>query len=267
MRKSTGTWRPTPFFLASCCLHAGALLLVVIAPGYWRWAVAALLLNQLAIFTAGMLPGCALLGPNLLRLPDSCRSRAEIALTFDDGPDPEVTPGVLAILASHGVQATFFCIGEKAAAHPDICRNIVAQGHRIENHGQRHRNSLALSGICGWKREIGEAQATIESITGRCPQFFRPLAGLRNPFLDPVLQGYGLHLASWSRRGYDTRCGDADKVFSRLSKRLAAGDILLLHDGNSARTPDGSPVIYQVLPRLIKELATRKLNPVPLNLT
>lgn len=265
--RTTPAWCPMPFFLASCCLHAGAILLVIVEPTHWRWAVAALFVNQAAIFAAGMLPRCALLGPNLVRLPEIYRLRAEVALTFDDGPDPEVTPGILTILASHGVQATFFCIGEKAAAHPDICRNIVTQGHRIENHGQRHRNRLALSGFSGWKREIGDAQATLETITGRRPQFFRPLAGLRNPFLDPVLHGFGIRLASWSRRGYDTRCGDANKVLSRLSRGLTAGDILLLHDGNSARTQDGSPVIYQVLPRLLKELAARKLKPVPLNLS
>lgn len=261
---SMNSWRPTPFVLASICVHAGALLLVLIEPARWRWLLAALLLNQTVICIAGLLPRSTLLGANLVRLPDAAIQRREVALTFDDGPDPQVTPAVLAILAQYNTCATFFCIGEKAAAHPDICRDIVALGHRIENHGQRHRNHTSLFGIRGWRREVGEAQSTLEKITGRRPQFFRALAGLRNPFLDPVLQRLGVSLASWSRRGYDTRCGDADTVFSRLTDKLDAGDILLMHDGNSAIAPNGNPVIYEVLPRLLTELAARNLNPVPL---
>ncbi len=258
-------WRPTPFVLASILIHAGALAFVLLEPAHWPWALAAVLLNHAVITAAGLWPRSTLLGANLVRLPATAERRGEIALTFDDGPDPEVTPQVLAILARHRVRATFFCIGEQAAAHPGICRDIVAQGHTIENHGQRHRNHASLSGIGGWRREVGDAQKTLEQITGRRPQFFRALAGLRNPFLDPVLQQFGLHLASWTRRGYDTRCGDADIVLARLTRRLGAGDILLLHDGHAARNANGTPVVVEVLPRLLTELAARNLNPVPLS--
>ncbi len=258
-------WRPTPFILASICLHLGALSLVSVEPSHWRWAVAAVLLDHAVICAAGMWPRSTLLGANLVRLPMAAAQRGEVALTFDDGPDPEVTPRVLAILAQYNARATFFCIGTRAAAHPDICRDIVAQGHTIENHGQFHRNRASLSGIRGWKREVGNAQATLERITGRRPQFFRALAGLRNPFLDPVLHHFGVSLASWTRRGYDTRCGDADTVFARLTSKLDAGDILLMHDGHSAGTASGNPVVIEVLPRLLTELAARNLTPVPLN--
>ena len=259
------SWRPAPFILVSIYLHAGAILMMLVEPLHWRWALAVVLFNYALVCTAGLWPRSTLLGANLVRLPATAVQRGEIALTFDDGPDEEVTPQVLAILARHHVSATFFCIGEKASAHVEICRNIVAQGHTIENHGQRHRNYAALSGIDGWKREVGQAQDTLERITGRRPQFFRALAGLRNPFLDPVLQQFGLHLASWTRRGYDTRCNNADTVLARLIHKLDAGDILLLHDGNAARTPSGNPVVVEVLPRLLAELAARNLNPVPLS--
>lgn len=258
------TWRPTPFLLVSFCIHASSIALVLLAPSHWGWALATVLLNQVAIIAAGLSPRSTLLGANLVRLPASAEQRGEVTLTFDDGPDPEVTPQVLDILARHQVHATFFCVGKKAAAHPDICRDIVARGHTIENHGQHHRNHSALSGIGGWKREVGDAQQTLEQITGRRPQFFRALAGLRNPFLDPVLQHFDMRLASWTRRGYDTRCGDANIVLARLIRGLGAGDILLLHDGHSARNTNGVPVVVEVLPRLIAELAARSLNPVPL---
>lgn len=258
------TWRPTPFILAAICIHAGALALVLLTPSYWNWAVAAVLLNQAAIIASGLWPRSILLGANLARLPAAAVQRREVTLTFDDGPDPEVTPQVLDILARHRIRATFFCIGEKAAAHPEICRDIVARGHTIENHGQRHRNLAALSGIRGWKREIGDAQRTLEQITGRRPRFFRALAGLRNPFLDPVLRHFDMRLASWTRRGYDTRCADPDTVLARLTRGLGAGDILMLHDGRSARSASGTPVVLEVLPRLIAVLAAHNLNPVPL---
>jgi peptidoglycan/xylan/chitin deacetylase (PgdA/CDA1 family) len=259
------TWRPTPLILASIGIHAGALALVLLEPSRWPWAVAVLLLNHGAISAAGLWPRSTLLGANLTRLPEPAAQRGEVALTFDDGPDPEVTPQVLDILDRHRARATFFCIGERAAAHPDICRDIVARGHRIENHGQRHPHHASLFGLGGWRREVGDGLRTIERITGRRPQYFRAVAGLRNPFLDPVLGHFGLRLATWTRRGYDTRCGDADTVFRRLTRGLGAGDILLMHDGHAARDGNGVPVVVAVLPRLLAELASRRLTPVPLD--
>ena len=258
-------WRPAPFVIASAALHLGAALLLLLKPELWRWAFGAVLLNHAAICAASLWPRSTLLGGNLARLPEASVRRGEIAITFDDGPDPEVTPKVLAILAAYGVQASFFCIGERAAAHPELCRDIIAAGHAVENHGQLHRKHYSLLGFRGWLREVGDAQATLEAITGQRPRFFRALAGLRNPFLDPVLHRLGISLASWTRRGYDTRTGNADTVFARLINNLAAGDILLLHDGNAARTPVGQPVVLDVLPRLLNELAVRKLKPVTLS--
>lgn len=258
------TWHPTPFVMASIALHLAAALFLLFEPEKWRWALAAMLLNHAAISAAGLWPRSTLLGANLVRLPRAAIDRGEVALTFDDGPDPEITPKVLAILTSYGVQASFFCIGERAKAHPELCRDIVASGHTIENHGQLHRKHCSVSGLRGWQREVGEAQATLQTITGKSPRFFRAMAGLRNPFLEPVLQQMGIHLASWTRRGYDTRCGDADTVFERLTHNLASGDILLMHDGNAARSPSGQAVILDVLPRLLDELAARKLKTVTL---
>ncbi len=258
------TWRPTTFLIFSAALHLGALVLVLVQTNFWPLALGVVALNHVALCAASLWPRSTLLGANIVRLPAAAAQRAQIALTFDDGPDPEVTPQVLAILATYGVTASFFCIGERAAAYPEICRAITAAGHAIENHGQLHRNHYALLGPRGWLQEVGAAQATLEAICGQRPHFFRALAGLRNPFLDPVLHRLGIGLASWTRRGYDTRSGDADLVLTRLTQGLAAGDILLLHDGNAARTPLGQAVILNVLPRLLDELAARQLTPVTL---
>jgi peptidoglycan/xylan/chitin deacetylase (PgdA/CDA1 family) len=87
---------------------------------------------------------------------------------------------------------------------------------------------------------------------------------LRNPFLDPVLSHLGLHLASWTRRGFDTVNRDPSAVYRRLAGPLRAGDILLLHDGNAARGRDGAPVVLEVLPRLLDALREHALEPITL---
>ena len=264
MTKSVRAWRPSPFILLCGALHLFALAALFIFPIYWLAVLIFLFALHGVIALAGLLPRSSLLGANLQRLPDAAAARGEIAITIDDGPDPEVTPQVLAILREHGASATFFCIGERALAQPQLCKDIVAAGNDIENHGQRHRKHTSLFGPRGWRGEVEQAQITLQTLTGRPPQFFRPIAGLRNPFLDPLLQRLGLQLVSWTRRGYDTRRTDPERVYARLTHDLAGGDILLLHDGNAARCANGRPIILEILPRLLTELAARNLKPVTL---
>jgi peptidoglycan/xylan/chitin deacetylase (PgdA/CDA1 family) len=174
---------------------------------------------------------------------------------------------VLDILDRYGARATFFCIGTRVVAHRDVAREIVARGHTIENHSFSHPHSFSLFGPRAMAAEVDAAQEVITAVTGRTPRFFRAPAGLRNPFLDDVLRRFDLQLASWTRRGFDTVTNDPDLVLQRLVHRLAGGDILVLHDGNSARDAAGRPVIYEVLPRLLDELDARDLTPVTLRPT
>lgn len=258
-------WTPSPFLSASAAVHGAAVLGALAVPAAWPWAVGALVANHALLAGAGLWPSSRLLGPNLIRLPEASAQRREIALTIDDGPDPEVTPRVLDRLDAAGVKASFFCIGRIAEQHPALCREIVQRGHRVENHGHAHSNAFSLYGPGAMRRDIARAQATLADITGQAPRFFRATAGLRNPFLDPVLHGLGLTLATWTRRAYDTRTGDPERVLRRLSQRLGPGDIVLMHDGHCARTPTGEPVILAVLPSLLQTLTERQLQPVTLN--
>ena len=257
-------WRPTPLVASSVGLHCVAGASALLAGEAWPWAIGAVAANHLVLGAAGMWPRSTLLGPNIVRLPASAIARREIAFTFDDGPDPEVTPRVLDILEAHGVRASFFCIAEQAARHPDICREIARRGHAVENHSRTHLLHFALRGPGGTRREVSAAQSDLAAITGRLPRFFRAPAGIRSPFLDPVLHDLGLKLVSWTRRGFDTRRSDAEEVATLLAAGMAAGDILLMHDGNCARTADGRPVVLQVLPRLIGEAQSLGLRPVTL---
>jgi peptidoglycan-N-acetylglucosamine deacetylase len=257
-------WSPSPLLYASAAVHVGAAAALLARPRAWPWAVGALAANHLGLAAAGLWPRSRLLGPNWTRLPVQGGVSARAAITIDDGPDPAVTPRVLAQLAEHGAHATFFCVGVRVERYADLAREIVSRGHHIENHTQRHRHNFSLLGPGGMSAEIAHAQDSIFRITGCSPLFFRAPAGLRNPFLDPVLTRLQLHLASWTRRGFDTVNANADAVYRRLANPLQDGDILLLHDGNAARTRGGTPVILEVLPRLLDALAAKRLRPVTL---
>jgi len=264
IRMSGQGWSPPPLLYASAAVHLGAAAATLLRPRVWPWALGAVAANHLVLAAAGLWPRSQLLGPNLIRLPLGDGASGRAAITIDDGPDPEVTPRVLMQLAEHGARATFFCVGERVERYPGLAREIVAGGHDIENHSQRHRHNFSLLGPAGMSAEISRAQAGIERVTGIAPRFFRAPAGLRNPFLDPILARLGLRLAAWTRRGFDTVNPDAEAVLRRLTRPLGNGDILLLHDGNAARTRNGKPVILEVLPRLLDALAEKRLRPVTL---
>jgi len=252
-------WKRPPLVQATLGLHA--LAGVALLTPAWPWSLGALVANHALLAATGLWPRSTWLGANLTHLS---RQRPEVALTIDDGPDPDVTPAVLDLLDELQAKATFFCIGAQTQRHPALAREIVQRGHALGNHSQHHRHHFSLMGPAQLRREISTAQATLEDITGCRPRFFRAPAGLRNLFLDPVLHELGLQLASWTRRGFDTRTGDADRVLRRLTRQLAAGDILLLHDHHAALGPTGRPVLLDVLPPLLAAIRAQGLQPVRL---
>jgi peptidoglycan/xylan/chitin deacetylase (PgdA/CDA1 family) len=261
---SDAAWIPTPLVRCSILLHAGSALSALAVADAWPWAAAAVFGNHLVLGAAGMMPRSNLLGDNLTRLPGESAQRGMVALTFDDGPDPAVTPLLLDILDRHGATASFFCVGRKAAAQPALLRDMIAAGHSVENHSYGHSWLFACYGLGALRREATAAQDAIARITGRPPRFFRAPMGLRSPLLDPVLAAMGLRYVSWTRRGFDTVCRDPGLVLRRLTAGVSAGDVLLLHDGGSARGADGRPVVLAVLPLLLRELAARGLRAVSL---
>jgi peptidoglycan-N-acetylglucosamine deacetylase len=253
-------WSAPPVLTASFGLHAVAAASIAVAPDTWPWALGAIALNHAGLTATGLWPRSRLLGPNLTRLPAPAAERRQFALTLDDGPDAEITPRVLDLLDSHGVRATFFCIAQRAAQHPALVRDIVARGHDVQNHSHAHRHNFSLSGPGALRREIERAQQVLTELTGQRPHCFRAPAGLRNPFLDPVLHRLDLHLVSWTRRGFDTVTADAQRVLARLTHGMAPGDIVLLHDGHARRTPNGLAVVLEVLPRLLAHASQLKLH-------
>lgn len=248
----------SPFLRASVALHAAAIPALVVAPGRWPWIAGTLLANHYVTIAGGLLPRSSLLGPNLVRSAAAAAEGA-VALTFDDGPDPVGTPKVLDVLDAWRVKASFFCIGERAARHPALTREIAERGHRLENHTFSHRSGFFFHAPSVLDREIGRCQDELVRASGRAPSFFRAPAGIRSPFLENALARAGLRLASWTRRGFDTVTKDPAVVSARLTRGLSAGDILVLHDG--ARTP---AVVLEALPRVLERIASAGLTATPL---
>lgn len=157
--------------------------------------------------------------------------RREVWLTIDDGPDPEDTPRLLELLAERGARATFFVIGENAAAHPGLLRAIVDAGHEVAHHTQTHPvGTFWCATPGGIARELDAGLATLRA-ANIAPTRFRPPVGIKNPWLASALRDRGLTAIGWSARGLEHWLGDADAVARRALAGVAPGAILLLHEG------------------------------------
>lgn len=257
-------YNPSAFVSASAAMHILALGSIAFKPTLWPFAVGALVVDHAGLVLGGLLPRCRILGPNMTRMQAKANSSRAVALTFDDGPDLECTPRVLEVLHRHNVNASFFCIGRSVAENSSLVREMVERGHRIENHTWSHPNSFAFLSPAGLSAEIGRAQSVITQVTGRAPRYFRAPAGIRSPWLDPVLHRLRLRLVSWTRRGFDTVEKDPDRICRRLLKDLAPADILLLHDGGALDAAHRGSVVLNVLPRVLAEIKHKGLEAVPL---
>lgn len=255
-------WWPTSALGVTALVHAGGIAALAHSPRAWPWIAGALALNHATLAAAAFAPRSRLLGPNLVRLPAASAARREIALTFDDGPHPEITPRVLDLLDRAGARATFFVVGERAQRHGALVRDIVARGHAAENHSHRHSAWFAFGGVARLRREIGAAQAAIAEAASVAPAYFRAPFGIRSPLLEPALAAHGLRHVAWTRRGFDTVGRDAAKVLARLARGLAGGDVLVLHDAPGTR--GGGAHALAVLPGLLERMAALGLRSVTL---
>ncbi len=236
----------------ACCL--------LFVPAKWPYALFLMFGNHVVLVAQGLWPRSQGLGANITRVPQAKAGNA-VYITIDDGPCPEVTPQVLQILEQYHAKATFFCIGKRVQQYPDLAKSIVAAGHKLENHSMMHSYAFSLWSTQKIYRDVASAQTVIQAATDIPPHYFRAPAGLRNIFLERVLQRLGLRLISWTRRGFDTRQHNAGVVLDGLRRNLQAGDILLLHDGNAAQTRSGKAVIVEVLPALLQTLFDNNLSP------
>ena len=154
-----------------------------------------------------------------------------VALTFDDGPNPEATPAILDALAARGVQASFFILGRHAERWPNLVRRIAAEGHAVCNHGYHHRKLHFKSP--GYVRD--DLQLGTRAITDACgvrPKFFRAPHGFRSPWVTAIANSLGQRTVGWSRGVWDSSRPGVDVIVERSVRAARPGAILLLHDGD-----------------------------------
>jgi peptidoglycan-N-acetylglucosamine deacetylase len=182
---------------------------------------------------AAMWPGSQIFGQTLAAPPIP----SELALTFDDGPNPAWTPRLLEILASHGVRATFFLVGGFAQAEPALVRRIAAAGHPIGNHSWSHPN-LALTSPRRVREELARTSETLEQIAGAPVRFFRPPFGARRPGVLRAARSLGMIPVLWNAMTADWSEPSAETIARRLEARidrmgrLGRAANIVLHDGS-----------------------------------
>jgi peptidoglycan/xylan/chitin deacetylase (PgdA/CDA1 family) len=174
-----------------------------------------------------------------------------IALTFDDGPNPEQTPRLLELLARHDAKATFFLIGEWALREPALIRETVAAGHAIGNHTFTHP-TMPAHGAARIREELRRCREAVEASGERFSTvdgaaLLRPPYGRRRPGTLRTVREEGYVPVTWSITGYDWRAHTTAKRITRRCLRAEQGDIILLHDGsNTGPTADRSKSIATV---------------------
>jgi peptidoglycan/xylan/chitin deacetylase (PgdA/CDA1 family) len=155
----------------------------------------------------------------------------QIALTFDDGPHPVVTPQILAILKQYNIRATFFCTGKNMENQSDVVRQMIAEGHRIGNHTQNHSPWFPFYPPERMKKELLDCQALIDSFDPNgTARLFRPPFGVTNPNLKHALKNTGYQVIGWNIRSLDTTQLPSEMLFKRMVRRIKPGSILLFHD-------------------------------------
>ena len=175
-------------------------------------------------------PGSSLFYPTITHGPhDSNR----VALSFDDGPDPDMTPQVLDVLAQGGTHATFFVIGKWLDLYPQLAKRMVAEGHVLGNHSWNHSRLQNFYFTKRHMQELENCEQAIKTATGgSLPVLYRPPVGLKSGDLARAAYRHNLILVTWSLHSHDSRLRDPEKIARRVLKKIRGGDIVLLHDGH-----------------------------------
>lgn len=186
--------------------------------------------------------------------------RPEVALTYDDGPDPASTPQLLDLLRERGARATFFCVGRRSRAHPVLVRRIHAEGHDLGGHGDAHSPWSIFYSLRRMRAEIEAGQAALAEVTGERPRDFRPPYGHNTHRTARVAREEGLRIPGWEVRGIDLPGFDPERVARRVLSGVRAGSIVLLHDGD--RRPEA---VVAATAAILDGLEQRGLRPVGLS--
>jgi peptidoglycan/xylan/chitin deacetylase (PgdA/CDA1 family) len=184
-------------------------------------------------------------------------STNQIAITFDDGPVAEKTARVLDILHRHEVEAAFFCIGSRIVPNTDLLERIMTEGHMIGNHTFSHSTLFDFFSAKRVKRELSDTDDAIAEVLGKKPKFFRPPYGVTNPMIAKAVKDGRYIVAGWSIRSFDTVIKDPTKLFTRTTRTLKGGDIVLFHDYSDS--------MLEMLPKFLNHVSQKGLKIVRLD--
>ncbi len=180
-----------------------------------------------------------------------------VSITFDDGPHPEFTPKVLALLRRYDAKATFFCIGQEVEKHPNILTDILAEGHTVGNHTYSHSKLFGFFGLNKVTFEMKRTNTVVQALSGLEMKLYRPAFGVTNPTIKKAVRDLGLFSIGWNIRSLDTTSRSKAVVLKRITSRVSRGDIILLHD-TSEKT-------VGLLEQLLLFLREKKLRSVPVD--
>jgi peptidoglycan/xylan/chitin deacetylase (PgdA/CDA1 family) len=200
-------------------------------------------------------------------LARAARGYSRVALTFDDGPDPNYTPQILEILHRYQVKACFFVVGTKALACPELTRQILIEGHTIGNHGFRHK-AIWLLGPGATRRDISDTNLAVEKLTGQMPVFYRPAWGLFNLSSIRYCWLKGLKVVLWTYWSWDwIKKATPESICRNVLHRIKDGTIIILHDSDSAPgAAKGGPAhMIEALPRILEGIEQKGLQVAPLD--
>lgn len=207
------------------------------------WVVAVSLCMALLAFLV-YASACISSGVYLKALCKGDPWRNSIALTFDDGPDEDMTPKVLDVLKKYGVQAVFFVVGSKAEKHPEIMKRIRSEGHLIGSHTFSHSPFFPMRGRKYVSAELDMVDEAVFRHTGSRIRLFRPPFGVTNPVIGREVRRRGYITLGWSIRSLDTLTGKSrEEVADRVAARLHHGAVILLHD----RLPDADMLLEMII--------------------
>ncbi len=242
--------RITIFFWILLASVGIAALVWATSTGALRWGLLSGLcsLSGLWIGLGVSFPRLQMFGRSLCVIETS---RKAVALTFDDGPEPDTTPAVLDLLAERNARATFFCIGHKAQRNPELVRRIARKGHQVENHSFAHSHWTNLFSVKRLRADLEQAQSIIGSLVGKAPTLFRPPIGLTNFRTFKAAQALGLRVTGYTARAFDRRPDPPEQIAARLIRKLRPGAILVLHDGE-VPVERATAVLRQVLDELVR---------------
>lgn len=176
-----------------------------------------------------------------------------IALTFDDGPSEPTTNQVLSILKAGDVKATFFVVGDNVERHPDIARQIVADGNLIANHSDSH--SFFMAAPPGRiLANVNQAQDSIFKATGKKPHFYRPPYGFRTFWGGRAISQNGYFVVTWDDMTYDYWGLSPDRIVKNIVGHAKPGGVIVLHDGREAKAVAPRDNVAAALPQIIQQL-------------